>query len=304
MSFLYKNRYWVGGGVTLFIIGVAIYFYNKGNKKNKLGKTLDTSKVLVCSHITAIDKNGTKAENNLKNISLLIENDIDIIEMDIQITKDGVPVLFHDNELDSKTNTNGTISNMNWSQVQNVRYNSDSSQGIAKLSDAIDILKKSRKSTIFQLDKCDKNEIGKINSLGLFKGVEKQMLAKALSFEASSSVKQSGIQYMPILPTKYVNKMTSLSVINEIVEQCKGSQFLEAQFSDSDTLLIDGTLSKKLLEVGCGLFVVAVGGAPTTNSVSFRGDNVKQWAKMVNPMGASAIMTNKPLALKQYVNGL
>ena len=130
------------------------------------------------------------------------------------------------------------------------------------------------------------------------------MLAKALSFEASNAVKQSGIQYMPILPTKYVNKMTSLSVINEIAQQCKGSQFLEAQFSDLDILLIDGTLSKKLLEVGCRLFVVAVGGAPTTNSVSFRGDNAKQWAKMINPMGATAIMTNKPLALKQYVNGL
>ena len=64
------------------------------------------------------------------------------------------------------------------------------------------------------------------------------------------------------------------------------------------------TLSKKLAEVGCKLFVVAVGGAPTTNSVSFRGDSIKQWSKMINPMGAGAIMTNKPLALKKYVDSL
>jgi hypothetical protein len=107
---------------------------------------------------------------------------------------------------------------------------------------------------------------------------------------------------MPMLPTNYVGKMTSEAVINEIAEKCKGAQFLEAQFSDKDTLIINGDLAKKLSQVGCRLFVVAVGGAQTTNAVSFRGDNQKQWGKMINPMGAGAIMTNKPLALKNYIN--
>ena len=243
-------------------------------------------------------------ENNLKNISLLLDNDVDIIEMDVQITKDGVPVLFHDNNLSPKTNASGSIPNMNWSQLQNVRYKSDSSQGITKLADAIALLKNSGKPTIFQLDKCDKYEIAKIDSLGLFKGVEKQMMAKALSFQAADSIKKAGILYMPMLPTKYVGKMTSVVVINEIAQQCNGAEFLEAQFSDADTLLLDGTLAKKLAEVGCRLFVVAVGGAPTTNSRSYRGDSIKQWTKMINPMGAGAIMTNKPLALKQYIKTL
>jgi hypothetical protein len=299
---LYKYRYAIGGGLALAIVGIIVYIYKKG-KKSGINNMINNTKVLVCSHITSIE-NGTKAENNLKNISLLLDNNIDIIEIDIQITKDGVPVLFHDNDLSPKTNSSGSISNMNWSQLQSVRYKSDNSQGIAKLSDAIELLKKSGKPTIFQLDKCDKNEISKINSLGLFKGVEKQMMSKALAFQAADSIKKAGILYMPMLPTKYVGKMTSIDVINEIVQQCKGSQFLEAQFSDADTLLLNGTLSKKLSEVGCRLFVVAVGGAPTTNAKSFRGDNQKQWAKMINPMEAGSIMTNKPIALKKYIDGL
>ena len=303
-DFIDKYRFVIGGGIALAIIGVVFFILKKG-KKGIVSNILNNSKVLVCSHITAIDNNaGTRAENNLKNISLLLNENIGMIEIDVQITKDGVPVLFHDNDLSPKTNISGSIPNINWSQLQGARYKSDNSQGITKLADAIDILKKSGKSTIFQLDKCDKNEIAKIDSLGLFKGVEKQMMAKALSFQAADSIKKAGILYMPMLPTKYVGKMTSEAIINEIAQQCKGSQFIEAQFSDADTLLINGTLSKKLAEVGCKLFVVAVGGAPTTNSVSFRGDNVKQWSKMINPMGAGAIMTNKPLALKKYVDSL
>ena len=299
-----KYRFVIGGAIALAIVGIVVYIYKKG-KKSGINNIINNSKVLVCSHITAIDNNaGTKAENNLKNISLLLNDNIGMIEMDVQITKDGIPVLYHDNDLSPKTNMSGSISNLNWAQVQGARYKSDNSQGITKLSDAIDVLKKSGKPTIFQLDKCDKNEIAKIDSLGLFKGVEKQMMAKALSFQAADSIKKAGILYMPMLPTNYVGKMTSEAIINEIAQQCKGSQFIEAQFSDADTLLINGALSKKLAEVGCKLFVVAVGGAPTTNSVSFRGDSIKQWSKMINPMGAGAIMTNKPLALKKYVDSL
>jgi glycerophosphoryl diester phosphodiesterase len=299
-----KYRFVIGGAIALAIVGIVVYIYKKG-KKSGINNIINNSKVLVCSHITAIDSNaGTKAENNLKNISLLLTENIGMIEIDVQITKDGVPVLFHDNDLSPKTNMSGSISNLNWAQVQGARYKSDNSQGITKLSDAIEVLKKSGKPTIFQLDKCDKNEIAKIDSLGLFKGVEKQMMAKALSFQAADSIKKAGILYMPMLPTKYVGKMTTEAIINEIAQQCKGSQFIEAQFSDADTLLINGALSKKLAEVGCKLFVVAVGGAPTTNSVSFRGDSIKQWSKMINPMSAGAIMTNKPLALKKYVDSL
>ena len=130
------------------------------------------------------------------------------------------------------------------------------------------------------------------------------MLAKALNFEPAESIKKAGILYMPMLLNKYVGKMTSEKIINEIAEQCKGFQFIEAQFNDKDTLLIDGSLSKKLADVGCKLFVVAVPGGPNTRPNSFGGDSIKQWSKMINPMGAGGIMTNKPLALKKYVDDL
>lgn len=290
----------IGLGVFLITYLIVNAFSKKSKKANSI---LNQKKPFVCSHIAAIE-GGSKAENNLNNIQKLLDNDIEMIEIDIQITKDNVPVLFHDNTLNAKTNGSGSISNLTWSQISGIRYKADPTQGIAKLEDAIKLLKRSGKPTIFQLDKCDKYEIAKISALGLFKGVEKQMLAKALSFKPAEQIVSAGILYMPMLPTSYVGRMTNEAVINEIANNCKGSDFLEAQFSDSDTLFLNGTLSKKLEQVGCKLFIVAVGGVETTNSPSYRGDNQKQWAKMISPTGAKGIMTNRPLGLKKYISSL
>ena len=110
------------------------------------------------------------------------------------------------------------------------------------------------------------------------------------------------VMWMPIIPSQYVGKMNNQSVIDEIVQKTNGSQFLEAQFSDADTLLIDGTLANELAKINCRLLVVAVGGSQDTNGKSFRGDSQTQWQKMITPMKAGAIMTNHPLKLKNYIN--
>jgi hypothetical protein len=294
-------------GVTigLAVVSTIVLFWVAKRRKGGGGKSslLRSDKTLICTHIANIDVQGsTRAQNNLRNIGLNLINDIDIIEMDVQITRDNVPVLFHDSTLDGVTNGSGKIQDKNWAEVSQIRYNSDSSQGIATLADAIQELKKSGKPSIFQLDKCDAGEIQKINSLGLFKGVENQMLCKGQSFTKPASVVEANVMWMPIIPSSYVGKMNNESTIDEIVSKCQGSQFVEAQFSDGDTLLINGTLSDKLSKIGCKLLVVAVGGSSDTNGKSFRGDSPTQWAKMINPMKAGAIMTNRPLALKNYIN--
>lgn len=300
-----KGKIIFGVAIGFALVSTIVLFLVARKRKGGGGKSslLKSDKTLVCTHIANIDVQGSsKAQNNLRNIGLNLANDIDIIEMDVQITRDGVPVLFHDNTLNERTNGSGKIQDKTWADISQLRYNSDTSQGIAKLSDAIDELKKSGKPSIFQLDKCDSGEIQKINSLGLFRGVENQMLCKGQSFTKPSSVVESNVMWMPIIPSSYVGKMNSESVIDEIVSKCQGSQFVEAQFSDADTLLIDGTLSDKLNKIGCKLLVVAVGGSSDTNGKSFRGDSSTQWAKMINPMKARAIMTNRPLALKNYIN--
>jgi hypothetical protein len=301
-----KNKKIIFGvAIGVVVLTTAILFWVTKRRKNGFGSKslLKSDRPLVVSHICNIDAQGSSpAQNNLNNIQLNLDNNIDVIEMDIQITRDGVPVLFHDNTLNAVTNGNGSIKDKTWAEISQVRYNSDTTQGIAKFADAIDLLKKSGKPTIFQLDKCDAQEIAKINSLGLFKGVQNQMLCKGQNFEKPSSVVDARVMWMPIIPSSYVGRMNNQAVINEIVSKANGSQFVEAQFSDADSLLIDGTLAKELAKINCKLLIIAVGGSQNTNGRSFRGDSRNQWAKMINPMKAGAIMSNRPLALKNFIN--
>jgi hypothetical protein len=300
-----KKKIIFGVAIGLVVITTGILIWATKRRKNggSVKSLLNSDRPLVVAHICNIDAQGSSpAQNNLNNIQLNLDNNIDIIEMDVQITRDGVPVLFHDNTLNYVTNGSGSISDKTWAEVSQVRYNNDRSQGIARLSDAIELLKKSGKPTIFQLDKCDSGEIAKINSLGLFNGVQNQILCKGQSFNKPSSVIDARVMWMPIIPSSYVGRMNSETIIDEIVSKSNGSQFLEAQFSDADTLLINGTLAKKLANINCKLLVVAVGGSNNTNGRSFRGDSSTQWAKMISPMGAGAIMTNHALALKNFIN--
>jgi hypothetical protein len=256
---------------------------------------------LVCSHILKFDGPGySNAENQASNAKRLIDSGVDMIEMDIQITKDGIPVLFHDNDLDNKTTGTGKISSKTWAEVSTIKYKAGSAP-ISRLDEVTNYLKSKASNTILQLDKCDETELNTINNLGLFKGIEKKILAKRASFTAPSIIAKAGILFMPIIPSTYVGKMNTDAVIDEIVSKARGSNFLEAQFSDSDTLLINGTLARKLSKIGCQLLVVAVGGTKDTNGASFRGDSKNQWSKMVNPMGAGVIMTNSPIKLKTFL---
>ena len=276
--------------------------YNKINKFDtiKYYQKEDTiKKLFICSHIGRFDGlGGINSENQLENIKRLIDSKIDMIEVDIQITKDSVAVLFHDVSLNTKTTGSGRIQDKKFNQLLDIRYKSNKSASISKLEDVLSYVKGT--NTIIQLDKCDESEIKIIYQRGLFKGVENNILCKGKSFQIPEIVKTAGLMWMPIIPDKYVGKMTSETVIAEIVQKSKGSKFLEAQFSDYDKLLTNGYLNKELNKIDCHLLIVAVGGSNLTNAKSFRGDNKTKWQKMIPISGV--IMTNYPLSLKNLLN--
>lgn len=271
----------------------------QGDGKQKQGEeeynsTSDVLPVKVCAHAAFWDNSGSAAENSLKNFQSNVSNETEIIEIDIQITKDGIPVLFHDNELDTKTDSKGKISDKNWSEVQNISYLKDKTQKISSLQQVATIAK--GKKVILQLDKCGAQELTIINDLGIFKGMENQILAKGQSWGAPQIAKTMGIKWMAILPNEYVDNVKTKEKADEIIAKVS-SQYLELQFSDYDTYITNGYLADKLREKGVEVLVVAVGGTKYTNGKSYRGDNPTAWTKIVNNVKPSIIMTNRPFTL-------
>lgn len=78
-------------------------------------KELTKNQILVCAH-RAYHK--FVPENSLASIKQAIDAKIDIIEIDVNTTKDGILVLMHDNEIDRTTNGKGYISNYTYAELQ------------------------------------------------------------------------------------------------------------------------------------------------------------------------------------------
>lgn len=116
--------------------------------------TCDESSVIVVAH-RADWRNFP--ENSLEAIQSAIEMGVDMLEIDVQRTKDGVLVLMHDHNLDRTTTGSGNIADTNWEDI--AKLNLKDHQGnvttykVPKLEDAL-LMCKDR--IMINLDKADR----------------------------------------------------------------------------------------------------------------------------------------------------
>ena len=61
---------------------------------------------------------GYAPENTLASIRYAADLGIKWVELDVKITADGVPVLFHDNKLERTTNGQGYLANKTWNELE------------------------------------------------------------------------------------------------------------------------------------------------------------------------------------------
>ncbi|MBI3518547.1 MAG: hypothetical protein HY062_04220 [Bacteroidetes bacterium] len=62
--------------------------------------------------------------NTLLSLETCLNKGADGTEMDIQVTKDGVLVIFHNDDLSSITECGGVIRDLNWSDIETCRLHS------------------------------------------------------------------------------------------------------------------------------------------------------------------------------------
>ena len=78
--------------------------------------------VLVAAHRAA---HGQYPENSIPAIEKAIELGVDIVELDVKITKDGIPVLMHDRTIDRTTNGTGKPSDYSYAELKKFRLVND-----------------------------------------------------------------------------------------------------------------------------------------------------------------------------------
>jgi glycerophosphoryl diester phosphodiesterase len=78
-------------------------------------------------------------ENTLRAFARALELGVDGIELDVQVTRDGIPVVFHDFTLTRLTGTRGRLSDRTWSQLQKLRVRGET---IPTLADTLSLTRK------------------------------------------------------------------------------------------------------------------------------------------------------------------
>jgi len=82
---------------------------------------LNGNRITVLGHAgMGIDKNYPM--NSLESVLACLSLGADGTEMDVQMTKDGVLVAYHDEHLETNTNGLGKIYEQNWSDISNLRF--------------------------------------------------------------------------------------------------------------------------------------------------------------------------------------
>ena len=96
-------------------------------------------------------------ENSLEAIQSSIEMGVDMLELDVQRTKDGVLILMHDQKLDRTTTGQGNIAETTWEEISKLNLKDHkgevTSYKVPKLEDAL-LLCKDR--IMINLDKADR----------------------------------------------------------------------------------------------------------------------------------------------------
>ena len=84
-------------------------------------------------------------ENTLEGLHTAADMGIEWVEVDVKLTKDGVPILFHDETLDRTTNGNGPVAEKDYEEIKQLEAGSwygESFTGIKipTLEEAVDVL--------------------------------------------------------------------------------------------------------------------------------------------------------------------
>jgi glycerophosphoryl diester phosphodiesterase len=88
-----------------------------------------------------------KPENTLAAFRRALALRVDGIELDVHVTRDGVPVVFHDDKLKRLTGVKGRLTDFTWTELAGLRV-----RGTEPIPRLIDVLRLTRLRTVVQIE--------------------------------------------------------------------------------------------------------------------------------------------------------
>lgn len=105
--------------------------------------------ILVCAHR---GYHQFAPENSLEAIQKAMEANIDIVEVDVNTTKDGVFILMHDDKIDRTTNGTGYVSDYTFLELKALNLKINDSVTSHKIPTLVEVLELAKGEVILNLD--------------------------------------------------------------------------------------------------------------------------------------------------------
>lgn len=75
--------------------------------------------------------------NTIQQFEYAYKKGVQIVEMDLRITKDNIPVVYHDPDLGSWTDCTGFVKDYTWKELQHCRFKNNEDQRISSFSEVL-----------------------------------------------------------------------------------------------------------------------------------------------------------------------
>lgn len=276
----------------------AIYSQDRvGRIRTKL-LNRDDSSVIVASH-RGDWRNFP--ENSVEAILSAVDMGVDIVEVDLQRTKDGTLILMHDPTIDRTTTGKGKVSEITIDSVRKVNLkNGCAIRTKHKVPTLEEALIAAKGKVMLNLDKADRY-FDQVYSLLIATGTEKQVIMKGT--KSAEEVKSlygqylDDIIYMPIVD---LDKDSAKSQIELFMQELNPVAFEMLFRKDENPLpfVVKEKLEGKSLIWYNTLWDTMAGGHDDDMSLD---DPDKGYGYLINTLGARLIQTDRPAYLIQYL---
>ena len=260
--------------------------------------TCDESSVIVVAH-RADWRN--YPENSLEAIQSAIDMGVDMLEIDVQRTKDGVLMLMHDHNLDRTTTGTGNIADTNWEDI--AKLNLKDYQGnvtaykVPKLEDAL-LMCKDR--IMINLDKADRY-FDEVFALLEKTGTTNLIVMKG--GQPANEVKEKFGQYLEkviYMPVVTINNPESEQAIYDFLNDLKPVAF-ELCWSNPESEVpakMEKALKGRSLIWYNTLWDWLCAGHNDDKAVD---DPDGTWGYMIDTLGARILQTDRPQLMIEYL---
>ncbi len=275
-------------------------YNNKGSNNNKLKlNNLNAYPIIVIAH-RGDWRNAP--ENSLQAIRNCIDLGVDMVEIDIRLTKDSVPVLMHDETIDRTTTGKGKLSDWTLDSLKMLYLrngaNHPTHHRIPTLEEAMLLAKN---NILINLDKCFSYFDRIMEVLKKTNTTDCVILKGALSYNQLITVYAEYLEEVYFMPIVSLDDKNASNIITEYINQMNPIAFELIFKTDTSKIL---TQLEKIKKSGSRVWVntlwESLNAGYEDDMAVYNPDSIYGWH--LNK-GFNMIQTDRPLLLLDYLRG-